>query len=160
MLRSRNQYQDGAGQDDDSDDEGLLTSSAVEAMQNSGEDPSMMLQNIETREDDLQTRLQAAATPLEYQASLEARFSSYDNYCSLFHFVLNSNGPVELDLPTYYWAWDVIDEFIYQFSTFCTYRNRVAKSGQNTEEITVLRDNQQIWGCYSVLNVRRWNVLR
>jgi len=106
MMRSRNTYQDGAQQDDDSDDEGLLTTSAVEAMQNSGEDPSALLQNIQDREDNLQTRLQAAATPLEYQASLEARFASYDNYCSLFHFVLNSNGPVELDLPTVRWEID------------------------------------------------------
>jgi translation initiation factor 3 subunit L len=53
----------------------------------------------------------------------------------------------------YYWAWDVIDEFIYQFNSFCTYRQRVAKKAQNDEEIQVLRDNPQMWGCYSVLNV-------
>ncbi|RVD85218.1 uncharacterized protein DFL_003546 [Arthrobotrys flagrans] len=153
MLAGQTQYQNGTHEDDDFDDEGILAASIVEAIQNDDEDPSQTLQTLQSREDDLQSRLQAAATPLEYQASLEARYASYDNYCSLFHYILNSNGPVELDLPTYYWAWDVIDEFIYQFNTFCAYRNRLAKKGQNQEEIASLRENQQIWGCYSVLNI-------
>lgn len=49
---------------------------------------------------DIQAQLQAAATPLEYQATLETKFASYDNYCSLFHYILNSEGPVDLDVPT------------------------------------------------------------
>lgn len=52
------------------------------------------------QQDDLKSRLQAAAEPLERQAPMEVRFSSYDNYCSLFHFILNSDGPVDLDMPT------------------------------------------------------------
>ena len=49
---------------------------------------------------DIQAQLTAAATPLEFQASLETKFASYDNYCSLFHYILNSEGPVDLDVPT------------------------------------------------------------
>ena len=49
---------------------------------------------------DMQAQLTAAATPLEYQASLETKFASYDNYCSLFHYILNSEGPVDLEVPT------------------------------------------------------------
>ena len=49
---------------------------------------------------DLQAQLAAAATPLEYQATLEIKFASYDNYCSLFHYILNSDGPVELEVPS------------------------------------------------------------
>ena len=48
---------------------------------------------------DLQAQLAAAATPLEYQATLETKFASYDNYCSLFHYILNSDGPVDLEVP-------------------------------------------------------------
>ena len=120
---------------------------------------------------DIQATLQAAVTPLERDASLETKVTSYDNYCSLFHFILNSEGPVELELPSvrhlsspehreyrlttwqYYWAWDVIDEFIYQFNSFCSYRQRVAQKGQNEDEIQFLKDNQGAWGCYNVLNV-------
>ncbi|MCJ1363038.1 hypothetical protein MMC16_002144 [Acarospora aff. strigata] len=102
---------------------------------------------------DMQAQLAAAATPLEYQATLETKFASYDNYCSLFHYILNSDGPVDLDPPSYYWAWDVIDEFIYQFESFCRYRNRVARTASSEDEAQLLRDNPNTWGCYSVLNV-------
>ena len=51
--------------------------------------------------EDIHARLQAAATPLGYEASLETKFSSYDNYCSLFHFILNNEaGPVDLEPPS------------------------------------------------------------
>jgi translation initiation factor 3 subunit L len=48
---------------------------------------------------DIQAQLAAAATPLEFQATLETKFASYDNYCNLFHFILNSDGPVDIDAP-------------------------------------------------------------
>ncbi|EOD46853.1 Translation initiation factor 3 complex subunit L [Neofusicoccum parvum] len=104
---------------------------------------------------DIHAQLAAAATPLEFQATLETKFASYDNYCSLFHFILNSDGPVDLEVPNrqYYWAWDVIDEFIYQFNSFCSFRQKVALKGDNEEEIQLLRENPNTWGCYSVLNV-------
>ncbi|KAI9846774.1 MAG: hypothetical protein M1837_003623 [Sclerophora amabilis] len=110
--------------------------------------------NQMTAPEDIQSRLQQAATPLEYQATLETKFASYDSYCSLFHFILNNEaGPVDLEVPSYYWAWDVIDEFIYQFNSFCSYRNRVARDGDKKDEIQLLRENPNTWGCYSVLNV-------
>ena len=55
----------------------------------------------------------------------------------------------------YYWAWDVIDEFIYQFNSFSSYRSRIARQGNadREEEVALLRENPNTWGCYSVLNV-------
>lgn len=50
--------------------------------------------------DDIQSRLAAAAQPLDFSAPLEVKFASYDNYCSLFHFILNSDGPVDLEPPS------------------------------------------------------------
>lgn len=47
----------------------------------------------------------------------------------------------------------MIDEFIYQFESFCRYRNKVARTGAPEEEATLLRENPNTWGCYSVLNV-------
>lgn len=49
---------------------------------------------------DIQSQLQAAVTPLERGAGLDLKMASYDNYVSLFHYILNSDGPVELDLPS------------------------------------------------------------
>ncbi|KAI5198364.1 eukaryotic translation initiation factor 3 [Aureobasidium subglaciale] len=102
---------------------------------------------------DLQAQLAAAAQPLEYGATLETKIASYDSYCNLFHFILNSEGPVDLDVPNHYWAWEVIDEFIYQFNSFCAYRQKVALKQDNDEDAQILRDNPNTWGCYSVLNV-------
>ncbi|RUP50142.1 RNA polymerase I-associated factor PAF67-domain-containing protein [Jimgerdemannia flammicorona] len=82
--------------------------------------------------------------------TIEHRFHSYENYCDLFNYILNSEGPVTLELPNQ-WLWDIIDEFIYQFQSFCNYRNRL--KNKSDEEIALLRDNPQIWSCYSVLNV-------
>jgi translation initiation factor 3 subunit L len=54
--------------------------------------------------DDIQSRLAAAAQPLDFSAPLEVKFASYDNYCSLFHFILNSEGPVDLEPPSVHTA--------------------------------------------------------
>ena len=88
--------------EDDSDDE-VLATTLVEAMQEDEDDfddAGSASGGIQVTGDDLQARLAAAATPLDFQAGLPARFLSYDNYCSLFHFILNSDGPVDLELPT------------------------------------------------------------
>lgn len=50
--------------------------------------------------DDIQSQLAAAAQPLDFSATLEVKFLSYDNYCRLFHFILNSEGPVDLEPPS------------------------------------------------------------
>jgi len=47
----------------------------------------------------------------------------------------------------------VIDEFIYQFNSFCAYRQKAALKGDNEEDVQILRENPNTWGCYSVLNV-------
>ncbi|KAJ2617689.1 hypothetical protein H4S08_000197 [Coemansia sp. RSA 1365] len=82
--------------------------------------------------------------------SLETRFRSFENYCDLFNYILNSDGPIELELPNQ-WLWDIVDEFIYQFQSYCTHRSRVSK--RTPEEIELLKDNSQVWNTYSVLNV-------
>jgi len=49
---------------------------------------------------DMQAQLVSAAMPLEYQATMDTKLASYDNYCNLFHFILNSEGPVDLEAPS------------------------------------------------------------
>lgn len=85
------------------------------------------------------------------QPNTDQRIQSYNNYCHLFNFFLNSEAPVDVELPSY-WAWDIIDEFIYQFNSFCIYRNKVIKRG-NAAEIKALKANYDTWAPYSVLNV-------
>ncbi|XP_048761523.1 eukaryotic translation initiation factor 3 subunit L-like [Ostrea edulis] len=82
--------------------------------------------------------------------TLEQRFESYYNYCNLFNYILNADGPVHLELPNQ-WLWDIIDEFIYQFQCFSIYRCKVNK--KSDDEISFLRANPKIWNVHSVLNV-------
>ncbi|KAG2400152.1 uncharacterized protein HKW66_Vig0099940 [Vigna angularis] len=79
--------------------------------------------------------------------TLRQRIDSWDNYCSLFQVVLH--GVVNMQLPNQ-WLWDMVDEFVYQFQSFCQYR---AKMKNKTEqEIALLRQFDQAWNVYGVLN--------
>lgn len=88
--------------DDDDTDEEALALTLVDALQDNEvyDDTEPRTGGVQISGDDIQQRLASAAQPLEFQATLGARFASYDNYCSLFHFILNSDGPVDLELPT------------------------------------------------------------
>lgn len=84
------------------------------------------------------------------QPTGEDRFSSYDNYCDFFNYVLNNeHGPVPIDLPPQ-WLWDILDEFIYQYQSFSQWRNKV--TNKNEEDLELLREGG-VWSSYSVLNV-------
>ncbi|KAF7968854.1 hypothetical protein HWV62_29168 [Athelia sp. TMB] len=87
------------------------------------------------------------------QPNIDDRFHSYENSCELFNYLLNSDGPVPLDLPEQ-WLWDIIDEFIYQFQSFCVWRAKLANRA-DAEERALLADADagQVWSAYSVLNV-------
>jgi translation initiation factor 3 subunit L len=88
--------------EDDSDvEEEALVADYKEQVQYAGADmddldPGLLAPQAE----DIQARLVQAAQPLDYQATLETKFQSYDNYCALFHYILNSEGPVDLEPPS------------------------------------------------------------
>uniref|UniRef100_A0A915JA07 Eukaryotic translation initiation factor 3 subunit L n=1 Tax=Romanomermis culicivorax TaxID=13658 RepID=A0A915JA07_ROMCU len=83
--------------------------------------------------------------------SLEHRWNSFQNYQALFSYILNPTEPVKLDLPNQ-WLWDIIDEFVYQFQSFCQYKSSVNK--RTKEEIEDLKTmDEQLWNLYPVLNI-------
>ncbi|KAF8347471.1 eukaryotic translation initiation factor 3 subunit 6 [Amanita rubescens] len=84
------------------------------------------------------------------QPNIDDRFHSYENSCELFNYLLNSDGPVPLELPEQ-WLWDIIDEFIYQFQVFCSWRSKV--KSKSDDELMMLADCGSVWSSYSVLNV-------
>jgi translation initiation factor 3 subunit L len=87
--------------DDESDvEEEALVADYQEQVQYGGEGMADLEPTLSHGQDDIQSRLAAAAQPLDFSASLEVKFASYDNYCSLFHFILNSDGPVDLEPPS------------------------------------------------------------
>jgi translation initiation factor 3 subunit L len=84
------------------------------------------------------------------QPNIDDRFSSYENYCAIFNYILNSDGPVPIELPAQ-WLWDIVDEFVWQFASFAQWRSR--PKGKTEDEVALLAENPQVWSCYSVLNV-------
>lgn len=84
------------------------------------------------------------------QPDIDDRFHSYENYCTLFNMILNSPGPVPIELPID-WLYNIIDEFVYQYASFCLWRSKV--TGKNDEDREILAESSQVWSCYSVLNV-------
>lgn len=84
------------------------------------------------------------------QPNIDDRFHSYENSCELFNYLLNSEGPVTLQLPEQ-WLWDIIDEFIYQYQVFCTWRSKI--KSKNDDELALLEEGGGVWSSYSVLNV-------
>jgi translation initiation factor 3 subunit L len=96
------------------------------------------------------------------QPNIDDRFHSYENSCELFNYLLSkwflfylqrnmnydhyipwadSDGPVPLDLPEQ-WLWDIIDEFIYQFQSFCVWRSKV--KSKSDDELAMLADAGQV----------------
>lgn len=64
--------------------------------------------------------------------------ASCDRYLDILsHLYLDSDGPVQLELPEQ-WLWDIIDEFIYQYQVFCTWRSKVSSKTQ--DELMMLAD--------------------
>jgi translation initiation factor 3 subunit L len=55
--------------------------------------------------------------------------------------MLDSDGPISLELPEQ-WLWDIIDEFIYQFQVFCTWRSKV--KSKSDDELVMLADGTQV----------------
>ena len=89
--------------DDDSDveEEALVNDYKEQVQYEDGDELSLTTStNLAQQTDDIQARLVQAAQPLDFSAPLEVKFQSYDAYCSLFHFILNSEGPVDLEPPS------------------------------------------------------------
>ena len=76
------------------------------------------------------------------QPTLEQRFESWANYCDIFNLLLEGDEPLALDLPNQ-WLWDLIDEFIYQFQTYC---QRARVKSKTDDELKALRDSPQSCG--------------
>jgi translation initiation factor 3 subunit L len=104
MSSRQPQYQNGdaarrAHEDDSDVEEEAMANDYKEQVQYDGMDDFDRMPAMNNNNQDIHAQLQAAATPLEFQATLETKFASYDNYCNLFHYILNSDGPVDMEVP-------------------------------------------------------------
>ena len=69
----------------------------------------------------------------------------------------DSEGPVQLELPEQ-WLWDIIDEFIYQYQVFCTWRSKVTSKTQ--DELSMLAEGGPVRIFTSICRFRVLNFYR
>jgi translation initiation factor 3 subunit L len=56
--------------------------------------------------------------------TLQNRIDSWNNYTKLFSFLLQEEKKEEVVIPTA-WLWDMLDEFVFQYHSFCQFRNKL-----------------------------------
>lgn len=83
------------------------------------------------------------------QPTLAQRVDSWTNYFELFDCFIK-DGFIDYDLPPS-WLWDMVDEFIYQFETWCQYRAKL--KSKSPGEIEYFRENDYIWNVQAVLQM-------
>ncbi|XP_003748325.1 eukaryotic translation initiation factor 3 subunit L [Galendromus occidentalis] len=81
---------------------------------------------------------------------LDDRFNSYYNYVDFFNYILSSNEPVTLELPNQ-WLWEIMDDFVYQFQSYCVYISNVDKMSPGDQNRCL--SQLKMWNVHSVLNV-------
>ncbi|KXZ49005.1 hypothetical protein GPECTOR_24g295 [Gonium pectorale] len=84
------------------------------------------------------------------QPTLRDRCDSWDNYLDLFGLLLTSN--VNMQLPNI-WLWDMVDEFLYQFQSFCQYRGKVQSMSPEEIENVKKCEAKKVWNTVEVLNI-------
>jgi len=67
---------------------------------------------------------------------------------------VDSDGPVKLELPEQ-WLWDIIDEFIYQYQVFCSWRSKV--KNKTEDELVMLGEGGPVRVLVSFSSVSRSN---
>jgi len=85
---------------------------------------------------------------VNHEPQIHHRFESWNNYRELFDMFLQGNEAGALMLPAE-WLNDMIDEFLYQFQDFCRYKHEI--KSLSSEEITLLKENPNVWKTETVL---------
>jgi len=85
------------------------------------------------------------------------RKGSWENYCNLLDFIIDDlqDGDedehlMSLALPPQ-WIWDLLDEFVYHYQTYCNFRNKAIKI-QRDKEIALVKENPTVFETKKVLN--------
>jgi translation initiation factor 3 subunit L len=89
---------------------------------------------------------------VKLRPSLKDRFDSFANYADLFEAVLRQpDAPraADFELPAQ-WAWDMVDEYVYQFENFCQYRDHC--ENLSADEVQQLKANADAWSAPRVLH--------
>mmetsp|Transcript_66828 Transcript_66828/g.159947 ORF Transcript_66828/g.159947 Transcript_66828/m.159947 type:complete len:523 (+) Transcript_66828:169-1737(+) len=82
------------------------------------------------------------------------RKGSWENYCMLLDLIIEdlqdtSKEELSLALPGQ-WIWDMLDEFVYHYQTYCNFRNKAVKT-QKKDDIKSMKENPEVWSTNRVL---------
>jgi len=84
------------------------------------------------------------------------RKGSWDNYCQLLDFIIDDlqdgedEHTMSLALPPQ-WLWDLLDEFVYHYQTYCNFRTKAVKI-QRDKEISQIKENPEVYETKKVLD--------
>uniref|UniRef100_A0A7S3T7U8 Eukaryotic translation initiation factor 3 subunit L n=1 Tax=Strombidinopsis acuminata TaxID=141414 RepID=A0A7S3T7U8_9SPIT len=84
--------------------------------------------------------------------TFEDRKGSWENYCKLLDLIisdLQEGENLTVGLPPQ-WIWDILDEFIYHYQTYCMFRSKAVKI-QRDKEIADMKDNPEVFHTTRVL---------
>lgn len=83
--------------------------------------------------------------------SFDDRRGSWENYCKLLDLITSDleDGELSVVLPPQ-WIWDLLDEFVYHYQTFCTARSKAIKV-QKDKDIHDFKENPEVYQTTKVL---------
>jgi len=89
------------------------------------------------------------------QPTFEDRRGSWENYCKLIELLisdLEEGEELTVALPPQ-WIWDILDEFVYHYQTYCNFRNKTInlEAKNQKSDILLLRANPSVYETPTVL---------
>merc|ERR1719198_593174 len=84
--------------------------------------------------------------------TFEDRKGSWENYCKLLDLItsdLQDGETLTVGLPPQ-WIWDILDEFVYHYQTYCMFRSKAVKI-QRYKEIQEIKENPEVFHTTRVL---------
>mmetsp|Transcript_12489 Transcript_12489/g.18870 ORF Transcript_12489/g.18870 Transcript_12489/m.18870 type:complete len:506 (+) Transcript_12489:79-1596(+) len=84
------------------------------------------------------------------QIPLNLYLESWSNYNRLFNILLSTQDPYFIKLTTQ-WAYDIVQEFVYQFQSFCQFRAQVG--ARSEEDLHTMEANKDAWSMPIVSNL-------
>jgi len=81
------------------------------------------------------------------------RQGSWENYCRLFDLIiddLTDSEQLSLALPAQ-WIWDMLDEFVYHYQTYCNFRNKAVKTHKE-KDVQQIKDSPEVFDTRKVLD--------
>mmetsp|Transcript_127837 Transcript_127837/g.368114 ORF Transcript_127837/g.368114 Transcript_127837/m.368114 type:complete len:529 (+) Transcript_127837:89-1675(+) len=87
------------------------------------------------------------------QVSLDDRRGSWENYCMLLDLIisdLEEGQTLSVVVPPQ-WIWDILDEFVYHYQTYCATRSKAIKA-QKENDVKFFKEHPEVYQTTTVLN--------